>query len=57
MKNAKGRTRTGKKLRTRRVLLYWNKAEADMARRKREEKLEKGARFVKNNGYGKRTYH
>jgi|GEM_PF-6446459 hypothetical protein len=35
----------------RKVLLHWNKAEADMARRKREEKLEKAARSVKNNAY------
>jgi transposase len=43
----------GKKtMRKRKVLLYWNKADADMARRKREEKLEKAARSVKNNAYG-----
>lgn len=41
-----------KETRLRKVLLYWNKAEADMARRKREEKLEKAARAVKNNAYG-----
>ncbi len=41
-----------KEIRTRKVLLYWSKAEADMARRKREEKLEKAARSVKNNAYG-----
>ena len=41
-----------KETRTRKVLLYWNKAEADMTRRKREEKLEKAARSVKNNAYG-----
>jgi len=40
-----------KVIRKRRVLLYWSKAEADMARRKREEKLEKAARSVKNNAY------
>jgi len=40
-----------KELRTRKVLLYWSKAQADMARRKREEKLEKAARSVKNNAY------
>lgn len=40
-----------KEIRTRKVLLYWNKAEADMAGRKREEKLEKAARSVKNNAY------
>ena len=37
--------------RKRKVLLYWNKAEADMARRKREEKLEKAERSVQNNAY------
>jgi len=42
----------GKKVnRTKRVLLYWNKADSDMAKRKREEKLEKAARFVSNNAY------
>jgi transposase len=41
-----------KEIRTRKVLLYWSKAEADMARRKREEKLEKAERSVKNNAYG-----
>ena len=39
-------------IRKRKVLLYWNKAEADMTRRKREEKLEKAARAAKNNVYG-----
>lgn len=48
-----GKDKDGKKeTRIRKVLLYWNKAEADMARRKREEKLEKAARSVKNNAYG-----
>jgi hypothetical protein len=48
-----GKDKDGKKeRRTRKVLLYWSKAEADMARRKREEKLEKAARSVKNNAYG-----
>lgn len=47
-----GKDKDGKKeIRTRKVLLYWNKAEADMARRKREEKLEKAERSVKNNAY------
>lgn len=41
-----------KETRTRRVLLYWNKANAEMVRRKREEKLGKAARSVKNNAYG-----
>jgi len=48
-----GKTRDGEKeIRTRKVLLYWSKAEADMARRKREEQLEKAERSVKNNAYG-----
>lgn len=48
-----GKDKDGKKeIRTRKVLLYWSKAQADMARRKREEKLEKAARSVKNNAYG-----
>jgi transposase len=47
-----GMDKNGKKeIRTRKVLLYWNKAEADMARRKREEKLDKAERSVKNNAY------
>jgi transposase len=47
-----GKDKDGKKeIRTRKVLLYWSKAQADMARRKREEKLEKAARSVKNNAY------
>jgi len=48
-----GKNRDGEKeIRTRKVLLYWSKADADMARRKREEKLEKAERSVKNNAYG-----
>ncbi len=47
-----GKDKDGKKeIRTRKVLLYWSSAEADMARRKREEKLAKAARSVKNNAY------
>jgi len=47
-----GKDREGKKVvRRRKVLLYWSKAEADMARRKREEKLKKAAYSVKNNAY------
>jgi hypothetical protein len=38
--------------RQRQVLIYWNKAEADMSRRKREEKLKKAAKACKNNAYG-----
>ena len=37
--------------RKRKVLLYWNKAESEMAGRKREEKLKKAACSVKNNAY------
>jgi len=48
-----GKDKDGKKeVRTRKVLLYWSKAQANMARHKREEKLEKAARSVKNNAYG-----
>lgn len=47
-----GKDKDGKKeIRTRKVLLYWRRDEADMARRKREEKLEKAARSVRNNAY------
>lgn len=38
--------------RQRQVLIYWNKAEADMARRKREEKLKKAAQACRNAAYG-----
>ena len=37
--------------RKRKVLFYWKKAEADMARRKREDKLAKAAKAVKNSAY------
>jgi transposase len=40
-----------KQTRIRKVLFYWSKADADMAKRKRDEKLEKAARSVKNNVY------
>jgi len=47
-----GKDIQGKKVtRKRKVLLYWNKAEADMTKRKRDEKLEKAERSVKNNAY------
>ena len=45
--NANGKKET----RNRRVLLYWNEADADMAKAKRKEKLEKAARSVLNNAY------
>jgi hypothetical protein len=38
--------------RERQVLIYWNKAEADMAGRKRGEKLKKAANACRNNAYG-----
>lgn len=48
-----GKDKDGKKeTRERKVLLYWNKADAEMARSKREEKLLKAARACKNNAYG-----
>jgi len=48
-----GKNKDGEKeMRRRKVLLYWSKAEADMARLKREEKLKKAERSVKNNAYG-----
>lgn len=40
-----------KQTRLRRVLLYWNEAEEKMARRKREEKLERASARVGNNAY------
>lgn len=39
-------------VRQRQVMIYWNKAESEMTRRKREEKLKKAARACKNNAYG-----
>jgi hypothetical protein len=48
-----GTDKDGKKVvRKRRVLLYWDKADADMARRKREDKLRKAAKAIGNNVYG-----
>jgi hypothetical protein len=47
-----GKDEDGKKVtRTRRILLYWDKADAEMARRKREDKLRKAAKSIKNNAY------
>jgi hypothetical protein len=47
-----GKDKDGKKVkRTRRVLIYWNKADADMAGRKREEKLRKAEKAIRNNAY------
>ena len=39
-------------IRKRKVLLHWSKAEEGIARQKREEKLKKAAKAVKNNVYG-----
>jgi transposase len=48
-----GKNKDGKKeTRRRKVLLYWNKADAERARRKREAKLSKAARATENNAYG-----
>ena len=38
--------------RMRNVLLYWSKADAELARKKREEKLLKAEKSTKNNAYG-----
>jgi hypothetical protein len=49
----KGKDAEGKTVsRTRKVLIYWDKANADISKRKRNEKLEKAAFSVKNNAYG-----
>jgi transposase len=48
-----GTDKEGKKvIRKRKVLLYWDKANADMAGRKREDKLRKAAKAIGNNVYG-----
>ncbi|MDR0287479.1 MAG: IS1634 family transposase [Clostridiales bacterium] len=45
-----GKDKDGKTIkRKRKVLLYWSKSEAECAVRKRNEKLEKAAKAVKNN--------
>lgn len=47
-----GHDENGKKVkRKRNVLIYWDKADADMAKRKRDDKLALAARSVKNNAY------
>ena len=52
MEEYEGKDREGKKVaRKRKVLLYWSKAEADMAKRKRKEKPKKATKSVKNNAY------
>jgi hypothetical protein len=40
-----------KETRKRKVLLYWSRADADMARKKREEKLRKAEKAIGNNAY------
>jgi transposase len=48
-----GEDKKGKKeIRRRRILFYWDKADADMARRKRDDKLKKAKKAIKNNAYG-----
>ncbi len=48
-----GKDKDGKdETRQRQVLIYWDKADADMARKKRDEKLKKAAQACKNNAYG-----
>jgi hypothetical protein len=48
-----GKDADGKaEVRKRQVLIYWNKAEADMTRKKRGEKLKKAAQACKKNVYG-----
>jgi transposase len=48
-----GKDREGNPIpRQRKVLLYWSKAEADLTRRKREEKLIRAERMVSNKVYG-----
>ena len=38
--------------RMRKVLLYWSRSDAEMAAKKREEKLKKAEKSTKNNAYG-----
>ena len=48
-----GHDLNGKKIkRTRKVLLYWNAAEAAASRKKREEKIRKAEKALSNNAYG-----
>ena len=48
-----GKDKDGKTItRKRKVLLYWDKTDAKMAQQKRDEKLKKAAKSVKNNAYG-----
>ena len=48
-----GKDEDGKKVvRKRKVLIYYNEADAKMAKHKREEKLEKAKKELENNAYG-----
>lgn len=48
-----GKDASGKKVdRERRVLIYWSQAEARMAQKKREEKLQRAATSLTNRAYG-----
>lgn len=45
-----GKTKTGQiETRKRKVLLYWNKAQADMANQRREDKLKRTEKSISNN--------
>jgi hypothetical protein len=47
-----GKDKAGEKeTRKRRVLLYWDKSDAEMARKKRDEKLRKAEKSITNNAY------
>lgn len=53
METYTGKDKEGRdEIRQRQVLIYWNKAEAEMGRKKREEKLRKAAQACQNNAYG-----
>ena len=47
-----GKDQNGKKIkRTRKVLLYWSAADAEVARKKREEKVKRAMKALTNNAY------
>lgn len=47
-----GKDKDGKKItRTRKVLLYWSAADAEVARKKREEKVKRAMKSLTNNAY------
>ena len=53
-----GKDKDGKKItRKRKVLLYWSKVEAEIAEKKRLEKLAKAAKSVANNAYSIKKGH